>query len=261
MNLSRDEVAEMLRLRHFIIEAIENESWERLPPPVFVKGFVRSYARALDLDEKKVLDLYSRAAPPEPEILKPVAAVRTPDRVRALLFLLVSAALACVFYFWYVKASTKDGQGLSTVEHTVPVQKDEVRSEEIERVVDDAVQATLPATAQPVPAEQGTEAVPVSGNDSKPALEQEARYLTLEGFVKQRTWISIRVDGGKAKEFIFRPGDRPRWEASEGFEIVVGNAAGIDFEMDGKRMENLGRAGQVVRMRLPEKFKPTASEE
>jgi cytoskeleton protein RodZ len=261
MNLSQDEIAERLRLRRFIVEAIENEKWDRLPPPVFVKGFLRSYASALDLDEKRVLDLYLRSAPPEPESLKSVAVPRASDRIRVILFLLGLAALACGAYFWYVKASTKDGENLSAVERTVPVQTEIGRPDKMESMIEGTRSATLPETTTPAALEQRPEARPIPESDSPPAQDRETPWLTLEGFVKQRTWMSIRVDGSGAKEFIFQPGERPRWKAEGGFQIVVGNAAGIDFELDGKRIENLGHPGQVVRLSLPEGFEPRAREE
>jgi cytoskeleton protein RodZ len=100
--------------------------------------------------------------------------------------------------------------------------------------------------------EQKPQAMPPPGNKSEPVAERALPELSLTGVVKQRTWMSIRVDGHKPKEFIFQPGARPQWRAAKGFEIVVGNAAGVDFELDGKKIQNLGKSGQVVRLSLPE---------
>ena len=36
------------------------------------------------------------------------------------------------------------------------------------------------------------------------------------------------------------------------FNILIGNAAGIEFDFNGKRITDLGRVGQVVRLQLPE---------
>ena len=45
MNLGHDQIAQKIQLRRTIIEAMESEAWERLPPPVFARGFFRSSAR------------------------------------------------------------------------------------------------------------------------------------------------------------------------------------------------------------------------
>lgn len=289
MNLSQEEVAQKIRLRRFIVEALENDAWERLPPPVFVKGFVRSYARTLELDEKQVLDLYHRSAPPEPETLKPVAVPRTSHRVGILLLLLVLAAAGCMVYFWYVKASTRDRDnppmaqraapvqaetspadqpkpGMSPPPATVPdiagpvpVQREMSLPERPAKPVRSAPPAAAPDIARPAP--PAREQVPAEADESASAPEKELPSMTLKASVKERTWVSIRVDDNQAREFIFQPGANPQWKGTKGFEIVVGNAAGVDFELDGKRIENLGQPGQVVRLNLPEGFKPSVGEE
>jgi cytoskeleton protein RodZ len=108
MKLSQDQIAQRMRLRRFVIEAIENEAWDRLPPPVFVRGFLRSYARTLELDEKKTLELYRLTAPPEEDTLKPVAVARPSHRGRALFIIGVVVVIVCVSYYWYVKSSVRD---------------------------------------------------------------------------------------------------------------------------------------------------------
>lgn len=49
--LSIGEISERLKLPARQIEALEKGSYEDLPEPVFIRGFLRSYARFLDLDE------------------------------------------------------------------------------------------------------------------------------------------------------------------------------------------------------------------
>ncbi|HIC86085.1 MAG TPA: DUF4115 domain-containing protein, partial [Desulfobacterales bacterium] len=35
------------------------------------------------------------------------------------------------------------------------------------------------------------------------------------------------------------------------FDIIIGNAAGIQFELNGEKIQDLGRRGEVVHLRLP----------
>ncbi|MEZ4451738.1 MAG: helix-turn-helix domain-containing protein [Nannocystaceae bacterium] len=55
--LTQSEVAELTKIPRASIEALEDERFEALPGPVFVKGFLRCCARALEIDEQVVLDL------------------------------------------------------------------------------------------------------------------------------------------------------------------------------------------------------------
>lgn len=57
--MSIDEVARITKIQHRALERIESGQHEGLPAEVFVKGFVRSFARAIGLDEQEALLRYS----------------------------------------------------------------------------------------------------------------------------------------------------------------------------------------------------------
>ena len=58
------EVAEALNLPVDVIDAIERDAHDVLPAAVFTRGYIRSYARLLDIDVEPVVDAYQ---PPEAE--------------------------------------------------------------------------------------------------------------------------------------------------------------------------------------------------
>ena len=53
------------------------------------------------------------------------------------------------------------------------------------------------------------------------------------------------MDQQDPKEYMFRPGSSPEWKAKEGFELLIGNACGIGFEFNGRKIDNLGERGQL----------------
>lgn len=55
-----EEIAERTNIRIDILRAIEAEKLDLFPPLVYLKGFLRSYIRCLELDEHVVLDAYLR---------------------------------------------------------------------------------------------------------------------------------------------------------------------------------------------------------
>lgn len=63
--LSIGEVSERLKLPARQIEALENGDYNSLPEPVFVRGFLRSYGRFLDLDESTLNEALANIAPSE----------------------------------------------------------------------------------------------------------------------------------------------------------------------------------------------------
>ena len=58
--ISVSEVAEQTRIAPMYIECIENDNYKPLPGGIFNKGFVKSYARFIGLDEQEALQDYSR---------------------------------------------------------------------------------------------------------------------------------------------------------------------------------------------------------
>ena len=58
MGLSHEQIAQTTKIRPHILQALEEEDWDSLPSSAFVKGFLRSYARALGLNEDVVANAY-----------------------------------------------------------------------------------------------------------------------------------------------------------------------------------------------------------
>lgn len=59
-NISIDDASEKLKIKKFYLKNLEKGNYDKLPPSVYVKGFIRSYANLLKLDQKKLIDLYNR---------------------------------------------------------------------------------------------------------------------------------------------------------------------------------------------------------
>lgn len=62
--LSREEMARTLRVPLSTVEALEDERWEQLPPPVYVRGFVTSWCRVAGIDASPARDALLRSLGP-----------------------------------------------------------------------------------------------------------------------------------------------------------------------------------------------------
>ncbi|MBX7055908.1 MAG: helix-turn-helix domain-containing protein [Pyrinomonadaceae bacterium] len=83
--ISISEVAEQTRISAHYLESIENDDYRPLPGGIFNKGFVKSYAKFIDIDEQEALQDYARliaatddGADGQPKVYKPE--VLTDDR-------------------------------------------------------------------------------------------------------------------------------------------------------------------------------------
>ncbi len=263
------QIAQITRLREHILRAIEREAWDELPPQVFVKGFIRAYARALGLNERRVLDLYSQARISQVEPKPLVAPEKTGRGRRILLILLLGILGFALLYYWQEGHSPKtppepaggvdeatrphhaQSGGLKAAAGT-PGPKISVKVEPTD----------LPPEQGPAPLETGA-AAPESPPEPRPPLPEAIDPYppppadpdsghVLVADVLERTWVQISVDQGSPRDFIFQPGSHLRWKAREGMELLIGNAAGIVLNYNGIILEDLGRAGEVIRVRLPE---------
>src|SRR5271167_2494672 len=52
------EIEAQTKIRAKYLRALENEEWDLLPGPTYVKSFLRTYAQALGLDDKALLEQY-----------------------------------------------------------------------------------------------------------------------------------------------------------------------------------------------------------
>jgi cytoskeleton protein RodZ len=78
------EIEAQTKIRAKYLRALENEEWDLLPGPTFVKSFLRTYAQALDLDDKALVEEYraSYERPNEAELQPIVSTARRPPGQR-----------------------------------------------------------------------------------------------------------------------------------------------------------------------------------
>ena len=58
MGFSVEKAANALRVRQEYLLNVESDNYKQLPPDVYISGFLKSYARLLNLDEKQVVNVY-----------------------------------------------------------------------------------------------------------------------------------------------------------------------------------------------------------
>lgn len=57
-NISLESVAKVTRISLRYLEALEKDEFHLLPAPIFVRGFLRTYAAHLGIDPKEVVARY-----------------------------------------------------------------------------------------------------------------------------------------------------------------------------------------------------------
>ena len=283
LGLSVEQVVEITRLRKHFVEALENEEWDNLPAGVFVRGFIKSYAQIVGLDEKRALSLYEKSSHAESLAPKPLVKP-SKARIGPILFLATLMVGIAVLILWILypfsinsppqpvtvpsseprrvppialnDLESKSGKTEAEVGPEMAPEAPEVTPAEVSQKAQTPELNSSAVEAKEQPTSKAFEA-----NEQEPGEVPDQTRLVLTGHVKERTWIRICVDDQEPKEYIFQPGSRPQWKGVRGFNILIGNAAGIEFDLNGETYENLGELGKVVRLKLPKDFAGSKCEE
>ena len=266
--LTLEQVFDKTKLRPPIVEALEAERWEDLPAPPFVRGFLRVYAKLLELDEEEVLGLYEARVPKDTRPFEPVLTRKGPRKIGWIVATLVILAIIGATYWWIQQPPP----GISVQRAPRSIQKKQERHDMNAGGENKKAQLNeeIPKSNVAKPPAKSPEKLPVDTGQAKlivptgsqannqesekveePAPAQPTPAFVLKGLVKERTWMRVTTDGGQPKEYIFDPGSRPVWNAQRVFDIMIGNAAGIELELNGKPLGPLGKRGKVVHLVLP----------
>ena len=237
--LSLRNVFETTRVSLVNLAAVENSDFDRLPPPVYARAFIRKYAHAVGIDEKPLLKNYERYL----ESLRPRSeetAVRKPwpEKGRRYQFLCLSLAAVIVAGILVYALFLYDQSGRTVL----PAPSAESPP---------AQEKTGPVSAPSAPAPSSPPVAVETAGPPAVITAGEKRRLIIE--TRETTWVRITADRNPPYQALLKPGDRIERTASDYFQLDIGNAGGINLTFEGKSLGSPGKSGQVVHMRLPEK--------
>lgn len=81
LGLTWRELAAVTKIQAHFLECLENEAWDEFPAEVFARGFLRSYARELRLDEDRILEAYAQQTGRAAKRVVPASATSIPAPV------------------------------------------------------------------------------------------------------------------------------------------------------------------------------------
>jgi cytoskeletal protein RodZ len=220
--VSADEVANATRISPRFLQALENEDWAKLPGGVFGRGFVRTIARYLGLDEDSLLAEYDLARSGQLPSGSPTAddpIPSPPNWMPALFALLLLLGLACVvvgaIYGWRAYSAHRARKHSSSL------------------------------VTSPQPAAHARSA---SFASDQPALIPPPLDLSVSASAPVH--VIIRADGKPLFDGQFSADETRHFRARNSFKVSATNSSVVLLELNGQAMPPLGQPGASGTMEL-----------
>jgi hypothetical protein len=123
--------------------------------------------------------------------------------------------------------------------HSSPATDQQVKIQKEQPIIKDTKDHTASGSLQvPMPVEDPVE--------KKTPEKFFLKILTLEN-----TWLKVIIDSQETNEYSLDPGDQLELEATQGYNLLIGNAGGIKLILNDKPLAVPGRSGQVVNVQIP----------
>jgi cytoskeleton protein RodZ len=217
------EVTTATRIGPRFLEALENEEWDKLPGGIFNRGFVRSIARFLGLDEENLLAEYDMARGeqslpvPQPYENKiPRLPIWVPILTVLALLAVFGGLIAGGIYSWRRYAAHR------------------------------AAKRTSSSSFAPTQTQTGTPGViptPAANSSTDSPTSSTAIPLDLAISTSAATRVRILADGTLLLDAELPAGQTRHFSASQQFEVTAADSSAVLLELNGRAMPPVGTPG------------------
>jgi cytoskeletal protein RodZ len=256
--ITLDQISESTKIQRRYLEAMEAGHWEILPQP-YMEAFLKAYAEMVGMNVPKVMKMFrdmrrqvasAEAAieevPPEPVPTQPPTESNAKKGRKGWLaytaIVIALLAVAGAVAFWLMARPSKSPDPAA-------------KSAATPFLTDSVAQVTTSEPRLPETISTADTAQPSS--DTAQAIHKEAESsssgpyempigVNLLARARQRCWLRATLDNRETMEALLAPGDTLSLKAKNEVELLIGNAGGLELEMDGESLGTLGPAGRAV---------------
>ena len=242
--LSQAEIAHRMHLSVSYIKALEADDYDRLPEAAFVRGYIKNYARLVNLPGDELANLYQQMADEARPQVAAVPAPAAPDRR----LWWIGGAAGFVLVIWLLWPASVEPPDRYTEPGVLPeVIEDAAVAND---VVEESVEA-LEQELSPVPPAEQASVAPSQPLEVAPVSVVADRLLIR---FKEVCWLRVRNADGEEIYVGQRDEGQPLQLAGRGpFRITLGNAAAVSEIVvnDASVKVPVVAPGQVITVRAP----------
>jgi cytoskeleton protein RodZ len=239
--VSLEEISAATRISTRFLEALENDHWDQLPGGVFNRGFIRSIARFLGLDEDSLVAEYALETKNRVDIgviPDPPMEMRRNWGPAIIAFGLLAALIAGG---WFIYAHY--GAQIAARLH---------------RTRSSSSSSSATAPAPPEAAVPAAPREPAGGDSALAAASSPRSPLELKIEAGKSADLKVVADGRSVYDGHVEPGNLMRFDARDSLEISTSESSALLLELNGQTVAPIGLPGQSGRISLTQKdLKPT----
>lgn len=213
--VSLEELARITRVGQSDLQALEADAFDRLPAPVFTKGFIRAYCLALGEAADEALARYREILDTPPAQPAPQDTLRPKSRGYGAVLVSLVLLLGLGLGLFLVVGLQERLRGPVVAGGAAP----------------EAPKEGLPVSAPP------------PATSAKP---EEPPRLRLVARTSEPTWVRVQTDDGNVIQELLPAGATREWVSARRFVLTIGNAGGIALELNGQPLPPLGERGAVI---------------
>ncbi len=273
--LSIEDLERETSIRKAYISALEEEQWDVLPSPVYVKGFIRNLSNFLHIDSIPLIeeyisilngnigapkvednsnneaDLHNNKKDAKDKDLLGMPLKEKPSKKKksgAFLTVALIVALVGAGAFYFMNKDKNPASDTTTTQATE--EKDKTVTETAKPKPTKVTEKIPVASNAPASAPQQQQTQATQPQQAQPADQaqpaQPAAGVNVSAKFNGNCWIQVIVDGNVVFEDIAEDGSNLSWQGNDTISIVAGNAGAMEVTHNGKNVGAMGAYGQVA---------------
>jgi len=254
---SLEDIATKTKISIHFLQALENNQFDDLPEKVFIKGYIRSFARIIGSDEHEMLNAFDDTLDPpsSPGTSGTLTGAKKFFQGKKTLLWLGLAVISLAGTVWATsflshkfsassKKTVSESGGHEVSGNSFKPIPEPVKPNKISSQVNKASESTAKQdTTSSLPTQT------VGGNETaRSASEMVGRPLTLTVKVQDDTWFNISVDRSREEDFVLSRGAEKKFYGKESFGMNLGDRDRVELRLNGQILVlPKGGEGNMVR--------------
>ena len=254
---SLEEIAAKTKISILFLQALENNQFDDLPEKVFIKGYIRSFARIIGSDEHEMLNAFDDTVDPPPSAETGGALAETKKffQGKKILLGLGLAAITLAGAVWATnflshkfsassKKAVSESGDRGVVRNSFKPIAESVKPNKFSSLVNKASELKAKRDITP-----GLSTQTNAGNETARSTSEIVDWpLTLTIKIQGDTWFNISIDGSREEDFVLPLGVEKNFYGTESFGMNIGDRDRVELRLNGQILVlPEGEEGNMVR--------------